>query len=123
MKALIVDDNRQIADTLAQMLGFFNIDAQMAYGPRAALTALKDQGTTPSIVFLDLNMPGLTGFDVLAFLRREPRLEEVPVIVVTSDDQPESAQRAMQIGATAYVIKPITLDVLEASLKSMDLIY
>lgn len=123
MKALIVDDNRQIADTLAQMLGFFNIDAQMAYGPRAALTALKDQGETPSIVFLDLNMPGLTGFDVLAFLRREPRLEEVPVIVVTSDDQPESAQRAMQIGATAYVIKPITLDVLEASLKSMDLIY
>lgn len=122
MKALIVDDNRQIADTLAQMLKFFNIDAQMAYGPRAALTALKDPRIIPSIVFLDLNMPGLTGFDVLAFLRREPHLEEVPVVVVTSDDQPESAQRALQTGASAYVIKPVTLDVLEASLKSMDLI-
>jgi len=120
-KALIVDDNRQIADTLAQMLKFFNIDAQMAYGPRPALAALKEM--VPSIVFLDLNMPGLTGFDVLAYLRREPGMEEVPVIVVTSDDQPESAQRAMQIGATAYVIKPVTLDVLEASLKSMDLIF
>ena len=120
-KALIVDDNRQIADTLAQMLTFFNIDAHMAYGPRPALNALKEM--VPSIVFLDLNMPGLTGFDVLAYLRREPGLENVPVIVVTSDDQPESAQRALQIGATAYVIKPVTLDVLEASLKSIDLIF
>ncbi|MEJ2757902.1 MAG: response regulator [Anaerolineales bacterium] len=120
-KALIVDDNRQIADTLAQMLTFFNIDAHMAYGPRPALTALKQM--VPSIVFLDLNMPGLTGYDVLAYLRREPGLENVPVIVVTSDDQPESARRAMQIGATAYVIKPLTLDVLEASLKSIDMIY
>lgn len=120
-KALIIDDNRQIADTLAKMLTFFNIDATMAYGPRPALTAIRQM--VPSIVFLDLNMPGLTGFDVLAYLRREPGLENVPVIVVTSDDQPESAKRAMQIGATAYVIKPVTLDVLEASLKSIDLIY
>jgi DNA-binding response OmpR family regulator len=120
-KALIVDDNRQIADSLAHMLKFFNIESQMAYGARAALNSLKI--TTPSVVFLDLNMPGLTGFDVLAFLRREPHLENTPVIVVTSDDQPESAQRAMDIGATAYVIKPVTLDVLEASLKSMDIIF
>lgn len=119
-KALIIDDNRQIADSLAQMLKFFNIEPVMAYGPRPALANLKE--LTPSIVFLDLNMPGLTGFDVLQFLRREPRLENVPVIVVTSDDQPESAQRAMEIGATAYVIKPISLDVLEETLKVLDLI-
>ncbi len=119
VQALIIDDNRQIADSLAQMLGFFDIQAKTAYGARPALTALKE--ITPEIVFLDLNMPGLTGFDVLSFLRREPQLANVPVIVVTSDDQPESAERAMQHGATAYVIKPITLDVLEATLKSVDL--
>lgn len=119
-KALIVDDNRQIADSLAQMLGFFDIEGQTAYGARAGLNALKE--TNPSIVFLDLNMPGLTGFEVLSYLRREPRLQDVPVIVVTSDDQPESADRAMQNGATAYVIKPITLDVLEATLKSLDIV-
>ncbi len=120
-KALIIDDNRQIADCLAHMLRFFNIDGDTVYGARSALTTLKH--STPSIIFLDLNMPGLNGFDVLAFLRREPHLERVPVVVVTSDDQPESAQRAMDKGATAYVVKPVTLDVLEASLKSMELIY
>jgi CheY-like chemotaxis protein len=120
LQALIVDDNRQIADSMAQMLGFFDIKAQTAYGARAGLNALKE--ITPSIVFLDLNMPGLTGFEVLSYLRREPRLQDVPVIVVTSDDQPESADRAMQNGATAYVIKPISLDVLEATLKTLDLV-
>ncbi len=120
MKALIVDDNRQIADSMVQMLAFFEMEGVAAYGARAGLNALKE--FTPNIVFLDLNMPGLTGFEVLGFMRREPHLAEIPVIVVTSDDQPESADRAMQNGATAYVIKPITLDVLEAALKSLEMI-
>ena len=40
-------------------------------------------------------MPGVDGFEVLAYLRREPRLAGLPVIIVTSDDQPETAQRAL----------------------------
>jgi DNA-binding NarL/FixJ family response regulator len=44
------------------------------------------------------------------------------VIVVTSDDQPESANRAKEGGASAYIVKPVDLDVLEAALKSLDLI-
>jgi CheY-like chemotaxis protein len=119
-KALIVDDNRQMADSLAQMLEFYNISSEITYGARAAITLLSD--LTPSIVFLDLNMPGVTGFDVLGFLKREPKLAKVPVIVVTSDDQPESAQRAKDAGADAYIIKPVNLDVLEESLKSLNLI-
>lgn len=119
-KALIVDDNRQMADSLAQMLEFYNIPTEIAYGARPAMAVLKDQ--TPSIVFLDLNMPGVTGFEVLGFLKREPQLAEVPVVVVTSDDQPESAQRAKEAGADAYIVKPVNLDVLEEALKSLNLI-
>jgi len=119
-KALIVDDSRQIADSMVNMLSFFDIDGQAAYGARAGLSALKEM--TPSIVFLDLNMPGLTGFEVLSYVRREPHLENIPVIVVTSDDQPESAEMAMEKGATAYVIKPMTLDVLESTLKTLGLL-
>jgi CheY-like chemotaxis protein len=119
-KALIVDDNRQMADSLAQMLEFYNIPTEIAYGARPAMAVLK--GQTPSIVFLDLNMPGVTGFEVLGFLKRELQLAEVPVVVVTSDDQPESAQRAKEAGADAYIVKPVNLDVLEEALKSLNLI-
>ena len=119
-KALIVDDNRQMAESLAQMLEFYNIHSELAFGSLAAMTALKDM--TPSIVFLDINMPGVSGFDVLGFLKREPRLSMVPVIFVTSDDQPETSQRAIEAGADAYIIKPVNLDVLEEVLKSLNLI-
>jgi len=119
-KALIIDDSRQMADSLAQMLDFYNIPTEITYGARSAMNILKDK--TPSIVFLDLNMPGLTGFDVLGFVKREPHLANVPVVVVTSDDQPESAQRAKDAGADAYIVKPVDLDVLEGALKSLNLL-
>jgi two-component system cell cycle response regulator DivK len=119
-QALIVDDSRQMADTLAQMLGFLDIQSKPAYGSRGALVALKEY--VPDIVFLDLNMPGVTGFDVLMFIKREPRLAKVPVVVVSSDDQPESMERARQAGASAYIVKPPTLDILEDTLKALNFI-
>lgn len=119
-QALIVDDSRQMADSLAQMLGFFDIISKPAYGSRAALVALKE--FTPDIVFLDLNMPGVTGFDVLMFIKREPRLAHVPVVVVSSDDQPESLERARQAGASDYIIKPASLDSLEETLKKLNFV-
>jgi CheY-like chemotaxis protein len=72
---------------------------------------------TPSLILLDINMPGVDGLEVLAYLRREPRLAPVPVIVITSDDQPETRNRVMKGGATAILIKPATLDALEGALK------
>ena len=114
-EALIIDDNRHTADALKQMLDVLEIPARTAYGSTPAMAALKS--FTPDLILLDVNMPGADGTEVLAFLQREPRLKQVPVIVITSDDQPETRQRVMQGGATAMLIKPATLDVLEAALK------
>ena len=88
--ALVIDDNRQPADILCQLLSLLDIEAIPAYGSRAAMLHLREQ--VPDIVFLDLSMPGVSGFEVLAYLRREPRLIHVPVFIVTSDDQPETAR-------------------------------
>ena len=61
-------------------------------------------------------MPGVDGIEILAYLRREPRLIPVPVFVITSDDQPETRRKVMKLGATAMIIKPATIDVLENAL-------
>ena len=66
-------------------------------------------------------MPGLDGFEVLAYIKREPNLMGIPVIIVTSDDQPETAKRAIQGGAHAIIIKPVMPDLLEADLIKADL--
>lgn len=114
-EALIVDDNRETADALKQMMDLLGVPARLAYGASPAISALSS--ITPRVVLLDINMPGVDGTEILAFLRREPRLAGVPVIIITSDDQPETRQRVMQGGAAAIIIKPADFDLLEAALK------
>jgi CheY-like chemotaxis protein len=120
MDGLIIDDNRQTADALKQMLDVLDLPARVAYGSSPAISVL---GTyVPDFVCLDINMPGVDGTEVLAFLRREPRLMKVPVIVITSDDQPETRHRVMKGGANAMLIKPATIDALEGALKKSGVI-
>ena len=114
--ALIIDDNRQTADALHQMLDVLGVETRVSYGSSPALEIL--QTLTPKLILLDINMPGVDGLEVLSFIRREPRLVSVPVIVITSDDQPETKDRVMKGGATALLIKPATLDALEDALKN-----
>lgn len=115
-EALIIDDNRSTADALSQMLTVLGFKSRLAYGSSAAMSIL-GSGFTPQFIFLDLNMPGVAGTEILAYLRREPRLVRVPVVVVTSDDQPETRTRVLKLGARAVVIKPATIESLEAALK------
>ena len=118
--ALIIDDNRQTADTLREMLQMLGIEAVVAYGASAGLGALKI--SRPGAVFLDLNLPGVNGFEILAYMQREPRLSSVPVIIVTSDDQPETARRAQASNVRAMIIKPVMLETLEAAVKKAGLV-
>lgn len=119
-EGLIIDDNRNTADALQQMLGLLDLPARVAYGSSPAMMLLASY--VPQFICLDINMPGVDGTEVLAFIRREPRLEKVPVIVITSDDQPETRQHVMNNGAQAMIIKPVTIDVLETAFKKAGII-
>ncbi len=119
-KVLVVDDNVSMADALCSMLSLLDVEAVPAYGPRPALEML--DRVQPAAIFLDLNMPGVNGIEVLGFLKREPRLENVPVIVVTSDDQPETHRRVRSAGALDVIVKPATLEALERVLKIAGLV-
>ena len=120
-EGLVIDDNRQTAYALSQMLGVLGLKARVAYGSSPAMEVL-GRGDAPQFICLDINMPGVDGTEVLAFLRREPRLVKVPVIVITSDDQPETRNKVMKLGATAMIIKPATIDALEEALKQTNVL-
>jgi PleD family two-component response regulator len=115
-EALIIDDNRTTADALGQMLNVLGFKTRVAYGSGAAMKILAG-GFTPKFICLDINMPGVNGIEILAYLRREPRLIPVPVFVITSDDQPETRRKVMKLGANVMIIKPATIDALEDALK------
>ena len=112
--ALVIDDSKQAADALVQMLNLWDLQARSALNPAGGMSIL--ESAVPNVIFLDINMPGVDGFEVLGFLRREPRLINVPVIIVTSDDQPETAHKAIKSGASSVIIKPVMIDSLESAL-------
>ena len=119
--ALVIDDNRQMADGLCQLINLLGVAARAAYGPREALLNLRG-AINPDIIFLDIAMPGVDGFEVLAFLQREPHLKDIPVVIVTSDDQPETAIKARRTGALLTLVKPVTIETLERVLQTTKLI-
>jgi diguanylate cyclase (GGDEF)-like protein len=61
----------------------------------------------PDVVLLDINMPGVSGFDILSFMRAREAFQYTPVIVLTSSDDPETKLKALQLGATDFLAKPV----------------
>ena len=72
----------------------------------AALAALRADGTLPDLILLDVNLPGLSGFDLLHAVRADPRLARVPVVMLTSSELPSDVARAYELGASGYITKP-----------------
>ena len=62
-------------------------------------------GPRPDLVLLDLNLPGSDGFDILSAVRREPQLESMPVVVI-STSRAKDVERSYRLGCNAYVVKP-----------------
>jgi len=63
----------------------------------------------PGLVLLDLNLPYWSGFEVLAWIRRQPHLRRLPVVVLTSSRRPDDIARAYDAGANGYLVKPNSL--------------
>jgi CheY-like chemotaxis protein len=119
-KALVVDDNRHSADSMCSILNFLGLQAEAAYGARDGIVLLKT--LIPDIIFLDIHMGGVSGFEVMGYLRRMPELGQVPVVFVTSDDQEETARKVRRTGALHLIIKPADVAAIEGVLKQAHLL-
>ena len=75
----------------------------------------------PSLVLLDLKLPRKSGLEVLAWIRTQPGLRSLPVVVLTSSDQPLDISNAYDRGANSYLVKPANLDVLVEMAKAIQL--
>jgi two-component system response regulator len=75
----------------------------------ALLQRLRLPGMRAALVLMDLNMPRKNGFDALAEMKADPRLDSVPVVVFSTSRDEEDIRRAYQLGASSYLVKPIGL--------------
>ena len=66
----------------------------------------RDEYPLPDLLLLDLKMPGMDGFEVLAWIRQQPGLSSLRILVLTSSDQIRDVNRAYQLGANSFLVKP-----------------
>ncbi len=103
---LYIEDNPANLKLVANILGKLpHIHLLSAHLPELGLELA--QSRQPDLILLDINMPGMDGYQVLRILRQNPALAEVPVIAVSANAMPEDIKRGMEAGFTDYMTKPI----------------
>lgn len=118
LRVLVVDDNRDAADSLCILLKMWGFDARAAYDGAAGLEAVR--AGVPDCLVLDINMPGLDGFALAREVRRQPGLERVKLIALTAYSDAEHARRIQEAGFDHYLVKPAPPGDIERILKMLD---
>ncbi|MBE7219271.1 MAG: response regulator [Caulobacteraceae bacterium] len=112
-----VDDNPVVTGVLALKLESLGHTVRPFANAAELLAALRRD--RPDLLLLDVEMPDLNGLDLLALIKREKLLPDVPVLMLTAVDDPEFIARAHRAGASGWLTKPIDLDTLCAKLADM----
>ncbi|MGZ3304539.1 MAG: response regulator [Asticcacaulis sp.] len=112
-EVLVIDDSRGdgMLTERAFRDGEFACKVTVVFTGEAALERLHDETRPlPDLILLDLQLPGLSGLDVLHALKHDARLRPIPVIVMSNGETSENVFRAYNLYVTAYIVKPLGID-------------
>jgi two-component system chemotaxis response regulator CheY len=112
MRALVVDDSKAIRVVLKKMLsegGFDDLD-EACHG-REAMDVL-ESGPAPDVILVDWNMPEMNGLEMIRAVRANPTLRRIPIVMVTTETEYDQVVKALAAGASEYVMKPFTKDII-----------
>ncbi len=104
-KILIVEDDRQLAELMKLNFPQDQFTVRTCLNSRDALTEVKND--LPSLIILDVVMPHMDGWDVLAAVRANPATAAIPIIMCTGRDSVPDVEKSFKMGAQAFVMKPI----------------
>ena len=104
-EVLIVDDSEMNRELLAEMLGS-EYKITEAENGEECMAALKQRGTGISLILLDIVMPVANGFDVLDYMTSTHRIEDIPVIMISSENSEATVRKAYELGVTDYISRP-----------------
>lgn len=114
----IIDDDEDTSKAVALMVKLLNHQTKCINNARSAARIIME-GEKPDLVLLDINMPEVSGFDLLEFMQRNTATQKIPVIFLSSDATDLQIERALHMGARGYLVKPVTLDELELQINQI----
>ena len=115
MRVLIVDDDPIHRETSRMFLTMYGRKVTLAENGRAGLAAAENGEF--DVMIVDLEMPDMTGLEVIAAIRKMPRHRDLPIIMVTSRDDAMAIDRAYELGASSFVVKPVNWTLLDHYLR------
>ncbi|EHQ31062.1 response regulator [Mucilaginibacter paludis] len=101
---LVIEDNDDIRDGTAELLTLAGFDVTTANCGQQAI--LQIQSNIPRLIICDIVMPGMDGFEILAYLRKRSRTRFIPFIFSTAKSEPVDVYKARKLGVANYLIKP-----------------
>jgi len=124
IEILLVEDNIEDAIFTQKILRFNNLsqDMVLAASGQEAMDALERfgrEGNCPDLILLDINLPDISGIDLLKRIKDDARFRNVPVVILTGSNEDEDIQKSYDLGASSYLVKPISNDALMLVVKKL----
>ena len=116
---LIVEDDPDIAESVQYNLRREGFKTQVAESGEKGYRFAVESGRAPSLIVLDLMLPGMSGMDLCKRLRREPLTEKTPIIILTAKASESDKLLGLELGADDYMIKPFSVKELIARVKAV----
>lgn len=114
---MVVDDDAEVGVAVRALLATDGYEVATPEAPRAALADLLRD--VPDLVILDVNMPGMTGWELCAILRRQSSTRDLPVLFLTGRGEIKDRILAMQFGGSAFLSKPFAADELRQKVRAL----
>lgn len=117
IKVMLVEDNPDDVAFTQRVLRYSKLDRELviAKDGREAIEALErlaNEGLLPDIILLDINLPDISGIDLLTKIKKDSRWSRIPIIMLTGSNVDDDIQRSYDLGARTYLVKPISKDAL-----------
>ncbi len=114
---LVIDDDKDMSTLVKSMLSHSGFTVEAIDNGKRALQLLRQHHLEARLILLDIEMPGMSGYEVCEELQSDPRLALIPIIMITASLQAENRLQAFQMGAVGFLNKPLTLEVLSEQVK------
>ena len=113
----IIDDDEEMSRAIGLMLSLLDCETTPFFNVRSAVHRLLT-GKIPDLLLLDVNLPEVSGLDMLEFVRRRPEWKHLPIVILSSEATDLVVGKALDLGADSYVIKPATIEELERAMST-----
>ena len=120
MHALVVDDSRAMRTLIGRMLKQLGFEILEAGHGQEALERLRTS-PAPAVAMIDWNMPVMNGLELVKAIRNEPEWQAITLVMVTTESELGQVEKALLAGASEYVMKPFTADILLGKLSLLGL--